>query len=211
MIKFFVLCIIFGLAMALIGLTMATVVSFMFIKTGLMFIGVFIILLSCIVMDVVFIHLFYNFVFNKKINFKRMFIIIIVSLLGMGIGSGLSFIAIKDFTIENEHITKNLTVDMRNDLVIGNRYMDIKYIEKDIPNVEIVVNYGKYTDIEILAIDNYVELTNIYDENVIEVLKKNIDDINNKKITYYDGFDIEVYASKENISKIKTNSYNRHH
>ena len=50
----------------------------------------------------------------------------------------------------------------------------------------------------------------MYDDNVIDVLKKNIADINNKKITYYDGFDIEVYASKENINKLKNNFEKRH-
>ncbi len=211
MIKFFVLCIIFGLAMALIGLTMATVISFMFIKTGLMFIGILLILLSCIIITIIFIHIFYNFVFNKKNNFKRIFIIMIISLLGIGIGSGLSFIAIKDFTIESEHISKNITIDMKNDLVVGDRYTSVKYIEKDIQNIEIVVNYSKYMDMDIVTDDKTVYFVGGYEESFIDMLKNNIDDINNKKITYYDGYDVEVYASKDNISKLKTNSYDRRH
>ena len=209
-VKLFVLFFILGLAMTLIGLTMATIISFMFAKTGLMFIGVLLILLSCIVINIIFINILYNFIFNRKINFKRIFIILIVSLLFIGIGLGISFISIKDFTLENEYISKNVTHEMKDNLVIDSRYMEIKYIEKNISNIEIVINHSKYNDVEVIDSNNYIQFISIYDDNIIDVLKKNIDDINNKKITYYDGFDIEVYTSKENINKLKNNFEKRH-
>ena len=49
---------------------------------------------------------------------------------------------------------------------------------------------------------------NYNDFQFFKLINDIIDDINNKEIIYYDDFEIKIYASKENIKKLKQNKSN---
>ena len=45
-------------------------------------------------------------------------------------------------------------------------------------------------------------------DNVMEIIRKEIKDINDKKIVNYNSYKVKIYASSDNINKIKNNNNN---
>ena len=84
------------------------------------------------------------------------------------------------------------------------------YIESDINNVVVEIKHAKnslvykyeYEDGQVQLYVNY----NVF--QFFKLINDIIDDINNKEIIYYDDFEIKIYASKENIKKLKQNKSN---
>ncbi|MBR1377168.1 MAG: helix-turn-helix transcriptional regulator [Bacilli bacterium] len=211
-IKFFVLWFIVCAAITLISLVMVTVILFIFIKTGLLFFGIFLILLSFIAINIIILDIFYNFVINKKSKFKTIGIILLISLISMGIGSGLIFIGIKDFDIPTtidhvNYISKTIHLDMEDNLLIDySCCYDIEYITEVRDDIKLELIHTKYNDIDIIKNDNIINFDIDYkDEDIMDMLRTQIEDINNKVFIDYGKISIKVYASKENMSKLFTN------
>ena len=211
-IKFF--CAIFAVSTScvLIGLFVAFVSSFLIAKTGLFFIGILLTILSAIIITIIILLLFLNFIFNRKNDKKKMIWSFIISLITLGAGIGLVINGALDFTVDFDGIsmleTKKLEFNMKEDSFIN---WDVTYVEKNIKNIEVEYKINKYCELfQYSGGENGIHLTTTCsnpDQAIREVLKE----LNKKKIIGFNDTPVEVtvYASKDNIKKLK-NNYNEY-
>ena len=222
--KCFLLCIkafvIFIDVFVLIGLFTLIVLltlSFVIAKSGLLFIGIFISLLATIVITIEFLLVTFNFILDKKTNKNNMALYILIPIIVLPIGVGLSIMSFKDFKIidsyDGKYIVKDeVTYKMNKNLLI---YRDlyysedeIIYVESDNKDVRIEFEHLPYCKIKVYDDNNTVTYNNYcYDDvSMIDGIKYMIDMINKKTIinpnytlhTY-------VYTTKENINILKSN------
>ena len=76
------------------------IISLFYIRYGLLFTGISIALLGGILFSFIIIWFIYNIINDQKQNFKKIFIVFILSISLMGIGGGLSFSDIDSFDID---------------------------------------------------------------------------------------------------------------
>lgn len=211
--KFIAGMILFSLAILLLILVGLLACSFLFIKTGLMFVSLFILLIGCILFSIIIMEGIYNFIVSKRINKTKVFILTIVSTIMIGLGGGFSMIAVTEFDYVEKEVPKEketFEVEMNDNLKVHSTcyYCDYIFVEKNIDNVQIEVEYPVYENVSVY---NYNDFINIYpyrnDSETMKLIRTVIKDINEKKISNYnDTFKVVITASKENISKIKGNT-----
>lgn len=218
-IKGFVLCFAFMCCISLIILVISLVISFLIIKTGLFFVGIFLSLLATISINLVILLVLFNFVFNKKTKKKMYLTTFIISIVVFGIGLGITAIDFVNFnyiedTNNKIYIEDEIIVPMQDNLVIHDfsRYYDgdIAYIEEERNDIKIVYKHTKYMDLShTFADDNnlYLDVINS-DNNYFNIIRETLKDINNKEMINYSKFDIYIYTSKENIEKLENNKIN---
>ena len=214
-IKFIMLCFVLSLTFVLMGIFCSFVVSFLIYKTGLFFLGLVAMILSSGVITVIFMLLMLNFVFNRKSNKKAIIWSFILSIIIFGVGCGLVFNASLNFEVmdNNEDMLDVVTKehDMNNNLII-NPYSKHKlnYVPSNINNIKIEYTLNKYCTLhEDTDEDNIID-TWVSCERVTKLAKVFLKNLNKKKIVPITGSidKITVYASKENIEKLKNNQDN---
>ncbi len=217
-IKSIALMIALVFSISLICLVLSLVISFLIIKTGLLFFGIILTILSLILLNIYIIIILYNFVFNRKTNKKRLLITIIISLLLCGSGIGLGTIGFTEFNYyddinSDDYQTDEITIQKKENLVIQEfiYYGDnIKYIEEDRNDIKIVYRHSKYYDLSYN--EEYDSFLHLYlineDSNSFDFARQVIKDINNKKVVNYSKFEATIYTSKENIEKLQNNKKN---
>lgn len=211
--KFFVSWFLLFFALGFVGMVLCLALGFIFVKTGILFVGYLLAMVGAIAIMGIIINIMYNFIFSKKNKSGIMFIIGIISLIVIGFGSGMMIVGFSEFDIAQKDvdtITDEYVFEMKDNLMIAryyNYYHTIEYVEENRRDVKVEVEHSKYfiTDFEeeggLIYIYNYVP-----DGEVMNMIRVFIDDFNNKKIVNYDsGQSIKVYASKENIEKMKNN------
>ena len=163
-----------------------------------------------IVIDILLLIL--NFIFNRKGNKKKMIWSFIMSLVVIGVGTGLTFIGSLSFNMlkENENMltTQTIEYEMKDDIILyPYMYDEIEFIEADNNSVKVDIEINKY-----FKVSNFKENDNIVSiwvdcNEPIKLLKDIIHNINNKKIVPVNGAisKIKVYTTKSNINKIKDN------
>ena len=213
-IKFCTLCFSILLFVSLICLFCGFVISFLAYKTGFFFIGVIIALLSVATINIVLILLLLNFVFNRKNDKKKMIWSFVISLIMLGIGSGLFLIGTLNFDYiekdKNILKTEYIELDMREDIMFG-VYPEIEYIESSNNNIKIEYTINKYCDIQHSNLSD--SLIHIWAEcsNPIKLIKEVIDNFNDRKIIPINNElqNVKIYTTKENIELLK-NNYNKY-
>ena len=223
-IKIFTIFIAIFLIFTLILILLLFVLSFQVSRTGMFFVGLLGISLSSATITVVFLLLIINFVFNRKNDKKKMIWTFIISIIFLGISCGLTFAGTLNFKIEKSLITQSKEFEMNDKLffeIYGYRYgydKEIKYIESNIDNIKVEYKVNKYCQ---LASERYYQNDGIYlkgycpdvlryNDNPIELARDFLDNLNDKKIEVQNSKleDIIIYASKENIEKLKANMNN---
>jgi len=88
---------------------------------------------------------------------------------------------------------------------------NIEYVEKDIENVEIVIKHSDYCSIDNINVENdTIDIWRYLNQDkAFDAIRQTIKDINNKKINDYSQIKVYVYASQENINKLKVNTENK--
>ena len=200
-------CIKFIIVFVAIGFVFTFVLSFLFVKTGLTFVGAIMVIAAGILINFVILEILYNFIISKKSKKGRIAIILIISLILAGIGIGIFCIGITEFNyVKNQEITEETVfeIQMTDNLSI-NYWNNINYIETEADSIKIVVKHSKYLE---AYTSNDDEIVNIgyrqKNDNIMQEIRDSIDDINNKKIRNYYPV-VYVYTSKENIEKLIRN------
>ena len=207
--KFIACCILLGMAGYIIGITVGIVVTaFVFIKT-LKFIGIFVILIGLLSIGVAFCEVLFNFVVNRKTNFKKIFITIIFSLLALGGGIGLTSmqLAKMSFKKTDANTTKEVAYKMDKDLLIKDFDEEDFIIDENEKDIKVIYKYndkfikirqGQSKEIFINNYDYIVDNRVIY-KYVINGLKNNI--------FYYDfgNGSMKVYVNEKNYDILKNN------
>ncbi len=199
-------------ATSFVCITALLIASFLFAKTGLLFVGGFLILAAMLAINFVILRSIYNFLTSRKSSKNITAWILIISLAASGIGAGFTLIGITQFDIVNTHdtIKTEFTVPMQDEFWIRSVYAPVKYEVADFDEVKIQVTHSKYSEIRLNSYKESVEIRTDEDAKAFEKLRAIIEGINNKQIIasclFYDPIDeIIVYSSKENIDKIKAN------
>lgn len=215
-IKGIVLLFAFSLCCMLIGLVITLVVSFLIVKTGIFFVGIFITILACIIMTVLFLVIAFNFIMNRKNKKKIVLITLILSVVLMGFGPGLAVIGFIDFDYIDDithpvYKDDELIFPMQEDLIIYDIYYyhdnSIIYVEENREDIRIAYKHTEYYQLNYTQYNsNELELYfNNTNPNILKTGRDWLKDINNKKIINYEKARFYIYASKENIEKLKQN------
>lgn len=186
------------------------VMSFLFVKTGLVFIGVLMGIISAILVNFIVLEICYNFIVSKKSKKTRMAITFLIALVLAGFSVGFIGIGITEFKyIENTGDSENFTetvfeFPMSMNLSIED-WAGMRFVETDSENIKIVVKHTKNSTIDSINANETITIHyNIKDGEVLQEIRDIIKDINNKEIRDYYPV-IYVYASRENIDKLEAN------
>ncbi len=195
----------FVLGMALL------VVSFIFIKSGVLFIGGFLSIAAMLVINFVILSLIYNFITSRKNHKNIIALMLIISLGVAGIGGGLAFVGVTQFDIVDTHITKQteFNIPMNDKLIIDSGYCPVKYVSNGSDEVKIEVTHSHYGNVYLQEYGNNVCVQFDDSTRAFDKFRAVIKDINNKQINSYlfDNYidEITVYSSEANIENIKSN------
>ena len=190
-----------------------TILSFLFVKAGLVFIGALFVLIAGLFLNFIILKILYYFIISKKNNKKTIGIIIISSLalIGIGIGTILGGLTQFEYIDANKKIDE-YTVEMTDKLMIESSFYDVEYIENNSDSITI-----RFEGPEFSITNCYMQKSEKFDYNRIrfnwyndsaktmESIKSFINDINNKKLRNHDRTKIYVVTSKENHEKLKQN------
>ncbi len=197
---------------SLVGFAAALVLSFMIVKTGTLFIGLLIALIAAIAINMVFLVVIYKFITGRENDGKVGAIIFLISLLLAGIGIGLmvhgaSNIEYKDVKTDETKeyfIEKTYEYEFENGLAICCSN-NTEYHEEDIDNIVIKLTHYKDYDYEFVKEGTILALRNNYNGTELNDIRRVLKDLNKRNVVNYTSKKFDIYASKENIEKLKTN------
>lgn len=210
-IKCFIGFVAIGFCFSFIGLVIALVMSFLIIKTGLTFVGGILAIIGAIIINLIILNILYNFIANKKINLKLIFIGLIASLVAIGTGIGLFVTSLKDYTVVDGYsASMEKTIKMEDNLLFHN-WLDTNFVEEERDDIKIVVEHNGIYDFNVEYMeDKGYKVANVYvvenSKTDLDMINKIINDINNKKMIDYGDTKVTVYASKENLDKLRKNN-----
>jgi len=213
---FISLPIFFLLFCTVAGVVVGTVLMF----NGVFFVGVVICLLSVVPFAVGLLHIIYNFIVNHRSNWQRLFIVFIGSIIGLGVGAGISVFEFSKMTVSSEapvhveSLVKVETFQMQENMYLSNHIYDYVVDDTlgDLVKVE-ATYYDVFTEdvvIESYEEPNYIQITTKMKQSVnlgqlYEIL---IEDLKNGRLSNYTAlgqYKFKVYASEENIDKLQRN------
>ncbi len=208
-IKLFLSFIALIICMLIIFLSAGFIISFLFVKTGLVFVGIIISIFSFILINYCFLKILYDFIFNHKSKITRLAVIFFTSLILIGVGIAFVAVGFTKFTVidkdnNNYFITSEKIIDMNDNLVIHG--FNINYIESDNSNLKVVIRHTKFSDVLIEQNDDlYYFYGTDRNANFNDVTKDIIKNVNDKVIVPYGRYYIDIYTTKENINKLENN------
>ena len=219
-IKSFVLLISFPIIFLLFCTVTGVVVGTVLMFNGVFFVGAVICLLSVIAFAVGLLNIIYNFIVNHRSNWQKLLIVFVVSIVGLGVGAGISVFEFSKMTVSSEapvHVKSSVKVEkfqMQEDIYLSNLMYDYVVDDSlgDLVKVE-VTYYDVFTeDVVIQSYDNpsYIQITTKSKRSVnlgqlYEIL---IEDLKNRRLSNYTAlgqYEFKVYASEENIEKLQRN------
>lgn len=198
------------------------VISLFYLSYGLLFTGITISLLGCILFTFIIIWFTYNIISNQKQSLKKLFIIFIISISLIGVGIGLSINSLDTYKIvekESYYEEDTLTIPYKDNLIINDLYyLNSNKIVIDNTKNDIVINISKLKGTEIntsthdvWSNDKIYSWLSIYSNNSeYNYLKMTLDSLKNKEILVGGNpFEVDkVYISMDNLTKLKENYQN---
>ena len=210
-IKFIAAFIALGFMFTFVAFSALLVLSFLFVKTGELFIGAFLGLIATLIINFIILEAFYNFITSKKSKKTRMAIMGVIALALAGVSIGLICIGITNFNYVEENMNTIKQVyeyEITEDFKITVHGGAIRYIETNSDDVKIVVEHSKYYNIDIADRKENVRIYCYQDSTkIMDTIRDGIQDINNKEIKRYDTTPVTyIYTSKENIKKLQNDN-----
>lgn len=220
-VKLFILFVSIPFIITLVTLGMFLIISIVLLFSGVTYFGIFLVIISSLFLNLVFLYMVYYFIFNKKIDVKKSLIVILSSLVLFGIGIGISSIEIANtnFTNNVSSIAKEEKIEktfkMSDNLVIYpnfNTYYEIDDTLKDTVRIE-VYYYDKFNKAEIKMLNNNIYIDNSVIDSISSKYLCNmvLTDLKTKNIhNYYvlTTIKVKVITSGENIKVLDNNLNN---
>lgn len=206
------------------------IVNIILMFNGVIYIGIFLGIIFGIILDYIIIELGYDFLFNRKVTLKRIFIMFIVGLAGFGIAIGSSIYEISTTKyIEEAPVSASDTathiVKMTDGLLFSTygsyAYDDKIHYEADeslTDEVQIIIHYNadftsnnvilsdrQYKGLEHYMIGSWETSSNGFQKIWMDFI---INDLKHHQIHDYDRLywvDITIKTSQGNINKLKEN------
>ena len=214
--KFFLIIMLIPSVIIFIIFSILGTIFIIWFKYGLIFVGLFILILGALLVNYIFIELFYNFIISKVNKLKKLFIIFISGLVVFGIGCGITLTELSKFEfVENSLNIKqdNLILNVDSDTIFHDlEYNRIK-IDNNEKNIIININYSEQIKPYITEY-NQNEFSISYDYTGFNIIKYILEDIKNKKISNYDIDNYEVnyiIISQKNYDMILKNNKKSYH
>mgnify|MGYP004666628781 CR=1 FL=1 len=201
------------LSFTLVLLSVGLISSFLIVNSGLLYVGLLISIVSLGSLCLLSLIVLLNFIFNRTTNMKIIINIFLISLISTGIGWGLSLVSLlsfKDTLLNLKYMdTRTLEVAMQDNLSISN-LDNIEYIETNSDKVKFEYQINKACTLDYANVRGSLRFYSRC-SNRKEIINQLINSLNNKEIynfddTVYEINNVKVYASLENIEKIKENS-----
>lgn len=194
-----------------IFLAICLVLSFLFVKTGLTFIGAILIIIPSIIINLIVLTILYHFIISKKNKKMRLAISFVISLFVIGIGTGLMMLSFTKYDIEDDvnsssYMETEKVIPMTDNLYIHDNYYPIEYVESPFNDLKILIRHSNYYQPDIYHHDNMISFhLNTKDSNRMDMVRKIMEDLNEKKLVNYTNYKITIYTSKENMEKLEAN------
>lgn len=217
-IKFIIGIICFSFICTILALVIVLVLFIIAAIKKVVFIGVIISLISTTLIFILLTEVGFNFIFNNKTSFKKVFILGLASIVLLGSGIAISAYEVSEYTfvnelsplIEKELVTKEIIY--KENLHIYDYWNgNIIYIEdNEIKDNKIIIEYEdtKFNSIELIEFDDYIYFRDTGIVNIKEITTDVIKHLKEKKIYNYEYLtetDIVVKADKDIINKLKNN------
>lgn len=203
------------LSCTLVCIIVGLICSFLIVKSGLFFGGIFLLSLALGIINGLAVVLLLNFIFNRESNFKVMINVFIGSIIFLGLGGGLTLVSLvgfSDTSLSDNYLKKeSIEVAMQNNLYLITYDKDnISYQELDIDNIKIEYKINEVCKVEekVRSNGNLYLRTSCDNKNII--IKELINSLNNNEIYNFSNNihtikDITVYGKKENLDIIRNN------
>ena len=205
---------------SLVALIAATVISFAFIKTGFLFVGALMVLLSGILINLIILYSIYNFIMSRSSKKGRVAIGFLSSLVTLGIGIAFIVFGVSNIdyidNIENEkyYTLEYKTLEMSEDLIFESYwYGGIEYIPSENEDIKIEIRHSNYVDWDLVeteeSTNRYVIQSSLKDDiSEMDMYRVALNDIKDLKIVNYGICKVKVYTTEENIEKLRANYQN---
>lgn len=195
------------------------VFSIFFIFEGLLFNGISIFIVGLILSIYLVLEFIYNLLFNREHMVNRIFVLFIIGLSLMGVGIGLSMVALSNFTYEVDSV-RNMNIHnikMSDDLVLNfiAYGMDNVVIDNNLSDIKLeITSYGD-SEVYLYNYNDYVNKFSYkvydisYEYNEIEMYKNIFNNLKEEKIINYNSiYDVKMYISEDNLMKLRKNVNN---
>lgn len=216
---FFVDCFVifcgFCFCTILIALLACLVISFLIAKSGFVFWGILLIILSLIACDIIILIKIYSFLKNRRTKEGMCALVFLLSLVCCGIGCGLFSLGMSNFKSYYNYSDKTTfstfseTVKYDKDLVIHN-FNKYNFVESDNNSIvlEVVTNYGNTAELDVYK--NTIDYHVYYDAdfNFFDEVRMVINDVNRNRLVDYNYTNYTIYTSKENYEQLMKNYEN---
>ena len=192
---------------SLVGFAILLALSFLFVKTGLLFVGGLLGCLCAIAINLIILYCIFYFISNQSINTKLVFITIIVSLILGGVSCGLIAGEFKDFRVvtdvNSEYlVTTSETIEMDKNYVIPQYF--VEYVESTDKDLKVEYKHTSYCNINSHKFNN--ELYFEHDCGDSQIIKNIIKDLEHKVFVVPDTIKVTIYTTKDNIKILKANT-----
>ena len=196
---FILICFVFSFICFIISL----VLSFAITKSGLIFVGILVGLIGSIILNMLIIILLFNIIHDYKSGKRLTLLTGFSSLILIGVGIGIFLLGLPSIQFdlvpsEIKEISYEYEFD-EVDAILEPAY----YFEEKRDNILVVIKTYEETEVyDSLDKGLLIIYTYLNDEPEINMFKKIVDDLNNKKIINYSSLEIEVHAPKEVIDRL---------
>ena len=187
----------------------------------IVFVGAIISLLGTTIIFILLTEIGFNFVFNNKTNFKKIFIVGILSIVLIGSGVSITTYEVSQYSyinelsplIEKELVTKEVTYK---DTLFIQDYWNGNIIYKEdneLKGNKIIIEYEntECSEIELIEASDYIYFRDNTNINAREIFDDIIKHLKEKKIYNYECLsetDIVIKANNSIINKLKNNKEN---
>lgn len=209
--KLFMVLVSFIFIVSLIFFIVGLVLSIYLISFNNIFIGVLLGLVGLIIFNIILLEVLYKFIVKLSINKKRVFIVMLLSIIISSIGLGISLINLKDFDIYFNHgkdVQELVSFDDTLDIIDTNNFYNINLIVSDTLGDDLLIEYhldDELVDYSVIKEDNVIKI-NIEEKyssfgDYVHFALDNLKD-DKYKVDYYTGYPLVIKGSKENILSI---------
>ncbi len=208
-IKFFALVVCFGLCMSLVGCFTFFILSFMVIQSGLFFFGWLGASLCLGILNFIVLLLFFNFVFDRKSDKKKMIWSFLITVCLLGISIGFLLVGFLHFDIvrslDSFPKVESIRIPMSPNLSYQMQ-KDATYIEEDISDIRIEYETSLECSVKPRMIYEHIYLDTSCDNSLL-IAREFLQSLNQKKILDVTSEirNVKIYASFENLDLLQRN------
>ncbi len=223
--KFFILILAIPVVIFFIFSIFTVIILLCHFVYGTLFFYLFLVGIGVISITYLIIEAIYKFIFDMKMNWKRTFIIFIVGLSLIGIGSGFTFIRILKYNYTED--TSNLKMVTKEEHISVEDHMNLEFnrdntsyiIDNSLDDIKLEITVPEHFYYKVLKYDEpYYNDNDEYEnnissyyiqfgtENILEIYHLILNDLKNNNIRSYNSDDllkVKVYLSEQNYKLLK--------